>query len=173
MKSALFMLSCAWWRILLASFCTAHGSIWCHRQHSRQSGWTWWFRSGLTEAKTEKRQIEAKLFLRRAPKAKCNRLPTLCRDRHLEGLQDKPPYILTCRSILLADYRSHFSYLLPHYFYLLRVYIEPLELYLQSTRSCNSIYCKAYSYKPGLHYLLNHQFTTLFQKPSQLLLPPL
>ena len=57
----------------------------------------------------------------------------------------QPPYILTCRSILPADHRSHFSYLLPHHFYLLRVYIEPLELHLQSSCSCISSHCKAHN----------------------------
>jgi len=45
---------------------------------------------------------------------------------------------------LVADYRSHFSYLLPYHFYLLRVYIEPLELHSQSSHSFNSSHCKAY-----------------------------
>jgi len=57
---------------------------------------------------------------------------------------------------LVADYRSHFSYLLPHYFYLLRVYIEPLELHSQLSRLCISTLCKAYSYKPGSHCLLTN-----------------
>jgi hypothetical protein len=81
----------------------------------------------------------------------CNRLPTLYRDRHLEGSEivtwrslRQPPYILTCRSILPADHRSHFSYLLPHHIYLLRVYIELLELYLQLSRLCISTHCKAH-----------------------------
>ena len=52
------------------------------------------------------------------------------------------------RSILLADYRSHFSYLLPHHFHLLRVYIEPLELHSQSSRSCISKLCKAHTFSP-------------------------
>ena len=42
----------------------------------------------------------------------------------------QPPYILTCRSILLTDHRSHFSYLLPHHFYLLRVYIQSLQSHI-------------------------------------------
>jgi hypothetical protein len=91
----------------------------------------------------------------------------------------QPPYILTCRSILPADHRSHFSYLLPHHFYPLRVYIEPPELHLQSSRSCISTLCKAHSYEPGLPIVLHliftqpvlsNQSTTSFKK-SLLLLP--
>ena len=44
----------------------------------------------------------------------------------------QPPYILTCRSILPADHRSHFSYLLPHHFHLLRVYIQSLQSYIHN-----------------------------------------
>ena len=49
----------------------------------------------------------------------CNRLPTLCRDSRSspERLQDgvNATLYIDRRSILLADHRSHFSYLLPHY----------------------------------------------------------
>jgi hypothetical protein len=86
----------------------------------------------------------------------CNRLPILYRDRHLEGSEivtwrslRQPPYILTCRSILPTDHRSHFSYLLPHYIYLLYIYIELLELHLQSSRLYISIHCKAYNSSRG------------------------
>jgi hypothetical protein len=47
-----------------------------------------------------------------------------------------------------------------------------ISIDLESSRSCNSTHCKAYSYEPGSHYLLSHQFTTSFKKPSQLQLPP-
>ena len=30
-----------------------------------------------------------------------------------------------------------------------------ISIDLESSRSCNSTHCKAYSYEPGLHYLLN------------------
>ena len=78
-------------------------------------------------------------------------------DRHPEGSMTASIYWLQitigCRSILLADHCSHFSYLLPHHIYFLRVYIEPLELPSQSSRSFNSPHCKAYRFcaciKPG------------------------
>ena len=84
----------------------------------------------------------------------CNWLPTLCWDTRspLGRLRDgvNATQYSGCRSILVADYRSHFSYLLPHYFYLLRVYIEPLELHSQSSRSFNPSHCKAYKTVKGL-----------------------
>src|SRR5260221_11749682 len=49
----------------------------------------------------------------------CKRLPALCRDTRspLGRLQDSvnATQYIDCRSILLADHCSHFSYLLPHY----------------------------------------------------------
>ena len=60
---------------------------------------------------------------------RCNRLPTLCWDtRSPPGrLQDgvNATLYIDCRSILLADYCSHFSYLLPHY-----ILLPPPSLYI-------------------------------------------
>ena len=58
----------------------------------------------------------------------------------------QPPYMLTCRSILLADHCSHFSYLLPHIISTFFVYIQSLQSYLYNevARSIPT-HCKAYT----------------------------
>ena len=82
-------------------------------------------------------------------------------DRHLEGSKtaSTPPYILLadqyCLQITVPISATYYP-IMSYYFHLLCVYIEPLELYSQLSRSCNSIHCKAYSYEPGSYYLLSH-----------------
>src|ERR1700722_14502156 len=43
-------------------------------------------------------------------------------------------------------------------YFLYIVYLISIDLEL--SHLCNSLYCKAYSYKPGSHYLLTNQSTT-------------
>ena len=105
-----------------------------------------------------------------------------CRDRHLEGSKTATLYIdlqinIACRS--LFPFQLSITLLYLTFF----VYIQSLQSYtLQSSRSCNSSHCRAYSYEPGLPTVLHLIFTQpllsnlsaiLFQKPSKLPLPPL
>jgi hypothetical protein len=75
----------------------------------------------------------------------CKRLPTLCRDRHLEGSKTATLYIdlqinIACRS--LFPFQLSITPLIPPS---LCIYIEPLELHLQSSRSCIPTLCKAHN----------------------------
>ena len=74
----------------------------------------------------------------------CNRLPILCQDRHLEGSKTATLYIdlqinIACRSPFPFQLSITPS-LLPSSC----IYIEPPELHLQLSRSCNSSHCKAH-----------------------------
>ena len=72
-------------------------------------------------------------------------------DHHLEGskMALMPPYILIadqyCLQITVPISATYYP-IMSYYLHLLRVYIEALELYSQSSRSCNSSHCKAYTF---------------------------
>jgi hypothetical protein len=107
-------------------------------------------------------------------------------DRSLEGSNtaSTPPYILLADRYLLADHRSHFSYLLPHYVlspppssciyrgsratFTIKSFIQFFTL--QSLQLWARIALPA-DQSIGSHYLLHHQSTTSFKK--SLLLSPL
>ena len=72
-------------------------------------------------------------------------------DRHPEGskMGSTPPYILIADQYYLqitVPISAIYYPIMSYYPHLFCVYIEALELYLQLSRLCNSLHCKAYSY---------------------------
>ena len=71
-------------------------------------------------------------------------------DHRVEGSKtaSTPPYILIadqyCLQITIPISATYYP-IMSYYLHLLRVYIEALELHSQSSRSCISTHCKAYT----------------------------